>query len=72
MNQLVVDGYKGLVLDIVFCFYNDDVIVSCSEDCIVKVWQILEGGLIRNLIEFVVELVFYIKRVCIVIWYFFV
>nr|XP_022339588.1 coronin-1B-like isoform X2 [Crassostrea virginica] len=69
MNQPVVDGHKGPVLDISFCPHNDDVIASCSEDCTVKVWQIPEGGLTRNLTEPVVELVSHIKRACIVHWH---
>lgn len=69
MNQPVVDGHKGPVLDIAFCPHNDDVIASCSEDCTVKVWQIPEGGLTRNLTEPVVELVSHIKRACIVVWH---
>nr|XP_034337381.1 coronin-1C-A isoform X6 [Crassostrea gigas] len=69
MNQPVVDGHKGPVLDIAFCPHNDDVIASCSEDCTVKVWQIPEGGLTRNLTEPVVELVSHIKRACIVTWH---
>ncbi|XP_048775276.1 coronin-1B-like isoform X2 [Ostrea edulis] len=69
MGHPVVDGHKGPVLDIAFCPHNDDVIASCSEDCTVKVWQIPEGGLTRNLTEPVVELVSHIKRVGIVTWH---
>jgi coronin-1B/1C/6 len=43
----LVGGHKGPVLDIAWCPHNDNVIASGSEDCVVKVWQIPDGGLGR-------------------------
>jgi len=64
-----VAGHKAAVLDIQWCPHNDDVIASASEDCTVKVWQIPEGGLLRNLEEPVVELAAHQRRVGFVVWH---
>jgi coronin-1B/1C/6 len=53
----LVGGHKGPVLDIAWCPHNDNVIASASEDCLVKVWQIPDGGLIKNMTEPIVDLV---------------
>lgn len=45
----LVNGHKGTVLDIDFNPMNDNLIVSASEDCTVKVWGIPEGGLTKTL-----------------------
>jgi len=65
----LVAGHKAAVLDIQWCPHNDDIIASGSEDCTVKVWQIPEGGLLRNLEEPVVELVAHQRRVGLVVWH---
>lgn len=62
-------GHKGPVLDIAWCPHNDNVIASGSEDCVVKVWQIPDGGLSRTLTEPVVDLVFHQRRVGLVLWH---
>lgn len=65
----IVGGHKAAVLDIQWCPHNDDVIASASEDCTVKVWQIPDGGLHRNLEESVVDLVAHQRRVGLVVWH---
>lgn len=65
----LVGGHKGPVLDIAWCPHNDNVIASGSEDCVVKVWQIPDGGLTRTLTEPVVDLVFHQRRVGLVLWH---
>ncbi|XP_034827917.1 coronin-6 isoform X1 [Maniola hyperantus] len=65
----LVGGHKGPVLDIAWCPHNDNVIASGSEDCIVKVWQIPDGGLSRTLTEPVVDLVYHQRRVGLVLWH---
>jgi len=66
------------VLDIQFCPYNDYVIASASEDCLVKVWQLPEGGLPydpkdskknKDLSEPLVTLTGHQRRVGIVEWH---
>lgn len=42
----LVGGHKGPVLDIAWDPFNDNVIASGSEDCVVKVWQIPDYGLV--------------------------
>ena len=69
MNAPLVTGHKAAVLDIQWCPHNDDVIASGSEDCTVKVWQIPENGLSRNLDESVVDLVAHQRRVGLVVWH---
>lgn len=65
----LVGGHKGPVLDIAWCPHNDNVIASGSEDCVVKVWQIPDGGLTRTLTDPVVDLVFHQRRVGLVLWH---
>jgi len=65
----IVSGHKAAVLDIEWCPHNDDVIASGSEDCTVKVWQIPEGGLTKNLNDPIVDLVGHQRRVGIVKWH---
>lgn len=57
------------MLDIAWCPHNDNVIASGSEDCVVKVWQIPDGGLSRTLTDPVVDLVFHQRRVGLVLWH---
>uniref|UniRef100_A0A336KX46 Coronin n=1 Tax=Culicoides sonorensis TaxID=179676 RepID=A0A336KX46_CULSO len=68
-DHALVGGHKGPVLDIAWCPHNDNVIASGSEDCVVKVWQIPEGGLSRTLTEPVVDLVYHQRRVGLVLWH---
>jgi len=65
----VVCGHKAAVLDIQWCPHNDDVIASASEDCTIKIWQIPEGGLNRNLETPVVDLVAHQRRVGLIQWH---
>ncbi|XP_065173133.1 coronin-6 isoform X2 [Atheta coriaria] len=65
----LVGGHKGPVLDIAWCPHNDNVIASGSEDCVVKVWHIPDGGLIKTLAEPIVDLVCHQRRVGLVLWH---
>ncbi|XP_018895730.1 coronin-6 isoform X2 [Bemisia tabaci] len=65
----LVGGHKGPVLDIAWCPHNDNVIASGSEDCVVKVWQIPDGGISRTLTEPVVDLLYHQRRVGLVLWH---
>lgn len=65
----LVGGHKGPVLDISWCPHNDNVIASGSEDCVVKVWQIPDGGLSKTLTEPVVDLLYHQRRVGLVVWH---
>lgn len=63
-DQPVVGGHKGPVLDIAWCPHNDNVIASGSEDCVVKVWQIPDGGISRYvyIFFFKFEFILYLKK----------
>jgi coronin-1B/1C/6 len=65
----LVTGHKAAVLDLQWCPHNDEIIASASEDCTVKIWQIPENGLHRNLEEPVVDLVAHQRRVGLVQWH---
>lgn len=65
----LVGGHKGPVLDIAWCPHNDNVIASASEDCYIKVWQIPDAGLTRNMTEPIVDLLKHQRRVGLVIWH---
>lgn len=65
----LVAGHKAAVLDIEWCPHNDNIIASGSEDCYVKIWEIPDAGLVKNMDEPVVELFAHQKRVGIVRWH---
>uniref|UniRef100_T1JJ26 Coronin n=1 Tax=Strigamia maritima TaxID=126957 RepID=T1JJ26_STRMM len=65
----LVAGHKGPVLDLAWCPFNDNVIASGSEDCIVKVWQIPNVGPTRTITEPVVDLVHHQRRIVQVLWH---
>ena len=62
-------GHKATVLDIKWCPHDDDVIASGSEDCTVKIWQIPDGGLFRNLEEPIADLHGHQRRVGFIEWH---
>ncbi|KAI1292171.1 Coronin-1C [Halotydeus destructor] len=69
VNTPLVAGHKGPVLDIAWCPFNDNVIASASDDTVVRVWQIPDGGLVRPLTEPIVELHGHQRRVGQVVWH---
>lgn len=68
-NAPSVCGHKGPVLDIQWCPFDDNIIASASDDAIVRVWCIPDGGLIRPLTEPAAELVGHQRRVGMVLWH---
>lgn len=44
LNHPKVSGHTAAVLDVQFCPFNDYVIASAGEDCLIKIWEIPEGG----------------------------
>lgn len=69
LNHPKVTGHQAAVLDLQFCPFNDNIIASGSEDCLVKVWEIPEGGLSENLDDSLVDLEGHQRRVGIVEWH---
>ena len=65
----LVVGHKAAVLDIAWCPHNDNLIASSSEDCTIKVWEIPNGGLTKNLTECVADLVAHQRRVGVIAWH---
>lgn len=65
----LVVGHKAAVLDIAWCPHNDNLIASASEDCTVKVWEIPNGGLTKNLPDCVADLVAHQRRVGVINWH---
>jgi len=47
----LVCGHKAEVLDLDFHPFNDNLIASASEDCLVKIWSIPDGGFKQNQTE---------------------
>lgn len=45
----LITGHKGVVMDIDYNPFNENLIASCSEDGTAKIWGIPEGGLKENL-----------------------
>ncbi|XP_074595101.1 protein coronin [Brevipalpus obovatus] len=69
VNQPLVSGHKGPVLDIAWCPFNDNVIASASEDAMVRVWQIPDNGLGKSMTEPIVELSGHQRRVGLLQWH---
>ena len=65
----LVVGHKAAVLDIAWCPHNDNLIASASEDCTIKVWEIPNGGLTKNLTDCVADLVAHQRRVGLINWH---
>lgn len=68
-NAPLVAGHKGAVLDIQWCPFDDNIIASASDDAIVRVWCIPDGGLNQALTEPAAELVGHERRVGMVLWH---
>ncbi|NWY91459.1 COR2A protein, partial [Loxia curvirostra] len=64
-----VCGHKGNVLDIKWNPFNDFVIASCSEDTTVKIWDIPNQLLKRNITTPKKELVGHTRRVGLIEWH---
>jgi len=47
----LVSGHKGIVLDLDFNPFNDNLVASVSEDCTGKIWGLPEGGLKETMTE---------------------
>ncbi|XP_029672141.1 coronin-2B-like isoform X2 [Formica exsecta] len=68
-NASRVTGHTGPVLDIKWNPFNDNIIASCSDDCTIKLWHVPDGGLSRNLTEWLVELQGHKRRVAYIEWH---
>ncbi|XP_071256827.1 coronin-2B isoform X2 [Salvelinus alpinus] len=64
-----VCGHQGNVLDIKWNPFFENIIASCSEDSSVRVWEIPEGGLRRNMTEAMMELYGHSRRVGLIEWH---
>lgn len=62
-------GHKGAVLDISWCPFNDNLIASASEDSIIRLWEIPENGLTKNLTEPIIELSGHQRRCGLLLWH---
>lgn len=47
----VFNGHKAPVLDVAFNPFNDHLVATAAEDATIKIWQIPEGGLKKNIEE---------------------
>ncbi|XP_050823542.1 coronin-2B isoform X1 [Gopherus flavomarginatus] len=68
-NYPKVCGHQGNVLDIKWNPFIENIIASCSEDTSVRIWEIPEGGLKRNMTEAILELFGHSRRVGLVEWH---
>lgn len=48
-GQPLITGHRGPILDFEFNPFNDNMLLSCSEDLTVKLWDIPDGGLKEHL-----------------------
>ncbi|XP_016086314.1 coronin-2B isoform X2 [Sinocyclocheilus grahami] len=64
-----VCGHQGSVMDIRWSPFMDNIIASSSEDCTVRIWQIPDGGLRRNMTEALMILIGHSRRVGLIEWH---
>ncbi|XP_016405967.1 coronin-2B-like [Sinocyclocheilus rhinocerous] len=64
-----VCGHQGSVMDIRWSPFMDNIIASSSEDCTVRIWQIPDGGLRRNMTEALMILIGHIRRAGLIEWH---
>ncbi|TRY75937.1 hypothetical protein DNTS_033499, partial [Danionella cerebrum] len=64
-----ISGHKGNVLDIKWNPFDDFCIASCSEDTTIKVWQIPEHGILKNMTLPWKELQGHSRRVGLIEWH---
>nr|XP_017209757.2 coronin-2B isoform X2 [Danio rerio] len=64
-----VCGHQGSVMDIKWSPFMDNIIASSSEDCTVRIWQIPDNGLRRNLTEALMILIGHSRRVGLIEWH---
>lgn len=69
INYPKVSGHRSLVLDVAWDPFDDNIIASSSEDCLVKIWTIPDGGLKENLQDCTMELIGHERKVGIVVWH---
>ncbi|XP_065187614.1 coronin-2B-like [Sycon ciliatum] len=69
VNAPRVTGHKGPVMDVAWNPFNENMIASCADDCMVKCWIIPDGGLTDNLTESAVDLMGHQRRVGSVLWH---
>ena len=62
-------GHKGPVLDIAFNPFNDNIIASASEDLVIRLWEIPDSGLTKNLTEPLLELTGHQRRCGFLLWH---
>eukprot|EP00090_Calanus_glacialis_P031332 TRINITY_DN5161_c0_g1_i1.p1 TRINITY_DN5161_c0_g1~~TRINITY_DN5161_c0_g1_i1.p1 ORF type:complete len:623 (-),score=166.62 TRINITY_DN5161_c0_g1_i1:111-1979(-) len=68
-NSWKVAGHAGPVLDIKWNPFNDNIIASASEDCLIKLWYIPDGGIASDLKESLIQLTGHRRRVGIIEWH---
>ena len=68
-NAWKVTGHAGPVIDVKWSPFNDNIICSASEDCLVRVWVIPDSGLERDLQESVAKLAGHSRKVLSVAWH---
>uniref|UniRef100_A0A8B9LBN5 Coronin n=1 Tax=Astyanax mexicanus TaxID=7994 RepID=A0A8B9LBN5_ASTMX len=64
-----VCGHQGNVLDIKWNPFHENIIASCSEDSSVRIWEIPDSGLRRNMTEAILELYGHSRRVGLIEWH---
>lgn len=64
----LIAGHSGGILDFEFNPFNDNMVMTASEDTYVKVWQIPDGGLTEHLREPLATLSGHTKKVSFCTW----
>lgn len=69
INEPVIEGHKGAILDLDWCPFNDNLIASASEDSTICIWKIPDEGLTQSISKAQVKLKGHERKVIIVTWH---
>ena len=69
MNMPLICGHKGVVQDLDFSPFHDNLLASASMDGSLKLWMIPDGGLTEHMTNFDADLKGHTKKVMLMKWH---
>lgn len=69
MNLPLISGHKGVIQDLDFSPFHDNILGTASVDGSLKIWMIPDGGLSETLTHFDADLKGHTKKVQLMRWH---
>ena len=60
--KLIKGAHEGFVSNVKFSPFRPNLLASCADDCLIKLWQIPEGGLVEDMSEEIQKFRGHMKR----------